>query len=123
MNKWQWVSALVTMALFTACQQDMTEDVLTPEASKQMNVIVTAQQGEGVDSRVSYTPQEGVDGTSVVVRWEGKPEEMLTYTYYDNTCLNATLNPINISVAKKITTGFNDYYAVVDNFTPTITLD
>ena len=84
MNKWQWASALVTMALFTACQQDMTEDVLTPEASKQMNVIVTAQQGEGVDSRVSYTPQEGDDGTSVVVRWEGKPEEMLTYTYYDN---------------------------------------
>lgn len=84
MNKWQWASALVTMALFTACQQDMTEDVLTPEASKQMNVIVTAQQGEGVDSRVSYTPQEEDDGTSVVVRWEGKPEEMLTYTYYDN---------------------------------------
>lgn len=84
MNKWQWASALVTMALFTACQQDMTEDVLTPETSKQMNVIVTAQQGEGVDSRVSYTPQEGDDGTSVVVRWEGKPEEMLTYTYYDN---------------------------------------
>ena len=67
MNKWQWASALVTMALFTACQQDMTEDVLTPEASKQMNVIVTAQQGEGVDSRVSYTPQEEDDGKSVVV--------------------------------------------------------
>lgn len=81
MNKWQWASALVTMALFTACQQDMTEDVLTPEASKQMNVIVTAQQGGGVDSRISYTPQAGVDGTSVTVRWEGN--ESIAYSYYD----------------------------------------
>ena len=81
MNKLQWASALVTVALFTACQQDMAEDVIVPETSKQMNVIVTAQQGGGVDSRISYTPQAGVDGTSVTVRWEGN--ESIAYSYYD----------------------------------------
>ena len=81
MNKLQWASALVTVVLFTACQQDMAEDVIVPETSKQMNVIVTAQQGGGVDSRITYTPQAGVDGTSVTVRWEGN--ESIAYSYYD----------------------------------------
>ena len=48
---------------------------------------------------------------------------MDTYTYYDNSCLNATLNSIDVGVVKTITSGLSDYYAVSDNFSSSITLD
>ena len=81
--KWQWMYAFVAMAMLVGCQQDMAEADLNPETSKQMDVIVTAKQGAGVDSRVSYTPQEEADGTTVIVKWEGKPEEMIAYSWYN----------------------------------------
>lgn len=48
---------------------------------------------------------------------------MDTYTYYDNSCLNAALNSIDVGVVKTITSGLSDYYAVSDNFSSSITLD
>ena len=48
---------------------------------------------------------------------------MNTCTYYDNTYLNATLNPIDVGVVKTITSGLTDYYTVADNFNSSITLD
>ena len=81
--KWQWMYTFVAMAMLMACQQDVTVADLNPETSKQMDVIVTASQGSEVDSRISYTPQEETTGTTVVVKWEGKSEEMIAYSWYD----------------------------------------
>ena len=48
---------------------------------------------------------------------------MDTYSYYDNSYLNATSLPLDTGVIKTVTSGLNDYYTVVDNSMPSITLD
>ena len=48
---------------------------------------------------------------------------MNMYNCYDNTYLNATSLPLDTGIMKITTSGLTDYYTVVDNSSPSITLD